>query len=66
MDQMIENIFAIAVIFFIWIVAPCIIIHSKGRRWWAWLPLVVIFPMGFLVIAMFMHGVDKNGKSSIS
>ena len=63
-----ENIIAeiIGAIFFIWFVAPAIIIHSKGRRWWVWLPFSIFLPIGFLFIALFMHGVEKDGKRSMS
>ena len=54
------------ILVFIWLVAPSIIIHYKGRRWWAWLPLAFVLPGAFLIIAMFMHGVDKDGKKIIS
>jgi hypothetical protein len=51
---------------FMWLVAPLIIIHHKGRRWWAWLPLALVLPGLFLMITLFMHGVDKDGKNIIS
>ena len=62
----IDEIFALIFMAFIWLVAPAIIIHYKSRRWWAWFPLALILPGAFLLIAMFMHGVDKNEKNIIS
>ena len=62
----IDEIFVFAFLAFIWIIAPCIIIHYKGRRWWVWLPLSLVLPGAFLIIAIFMHGVDKDGKNTMS
>lgn len=62
----IDEILALIFMAFIWLVAPSIIIHYKGRRWWAWFPLVLILPGALLLIAMFMHGLDKDGKNTIS
>ena len=55
-----------AFLFFIWFVAPAMIIHSKGRRWWVWFPLSLALPGSFLFIAIFMHGVDKDGNPIVS
>lgn len=63
---MVTDILGIIFVIFIWLVAPAIIIHSKGRRWWVWLPVSIFLPIGFLFIAIFMHGVDKDGNSSMS
>ena len=62
----IDEIFALIFMAIIWLIAPSVIIHYKGRRWWAWFPLALILPGAFLLIAIFMHGVDKDGKYTIS
>lgn len=62
----IDEILALIFMAFIWLIAPSIIIPYKGRRWWAWFPLALILPGAFLLIAMFMHGVDKDGKNTMS
>ena len=71
-NQFVSNVMTIDVILmmiffaFMWLVAPLIIIRHKGRRWWAWLPLALVLPGLFLMITLFMHGVDKDGKNIIS
>ncbi|WP_131494573.1 hypothetical protein [Yoonia vestfoldensis] len=62
----IDEIFALFFMAFIWLIAPSIIIHYKGRRWWAWLPIALFLPGAFLIIAIFMHGANKDGKNTIS
>lgn len=63
---MVTDILGLVLFAFIWLIAPAIIVHSKGRRWWVWLPLSIVLPGAFLFIAMFMHGVDKDGRTSMS
>ena len=60
-----DEIIALIFMAFIFLIVPSIIIHYKGRRWWAWLPLALILPGIFLFIAIFMHGVDKDGKFTV-
>jgi hypothetical protein len=62
----VDTIFALILAAFSWLVAPAMIIHYKGRRWWVWLPLSIVLPGAFLILAMFMHGVDKDGKIMMS
>jgi hypothetical protein len=62
----IDIILALILVAFSWFIAPAIIIHYKGRRWWAWLPLSIVLPGAFLIFAMFMHGIDKDGKILMS
>lgn len=61
MQDILGLIFAI----FIWLGAPAIIAHSKGRRWWVWLLISIPLPLLSLFFAMFAHGAEKNGKGSV-
>ena len=61
-----QNTLIILLVLFIWLIAPAMIVHSKGRRWWVWFPVSLILPGSFLILAIFMHGVDKNGDILVS
>jgi hypothetical protein len=61
-----EDMISVILIGFLWLVAPAMIFHSKGRRWYVWLPFCLVLPVGALVLAMFIHPVDKDGNTSIS
>jgi hypothetical protein len=59
-------ILGLIVLLFIWLVAPAVILEEKGRRWKVWLPISLLLPVGFLFLAIFMHGTDEDGSYIMS
>jgi ABC-type Mn2+/Zn2+ transport system permease subunit len=51
---------------FFWLVAPPVIARDKGRRWWVWLIIAVIFPFGSLIWILMIHSAKKDGSTTIS
>ena len=50
----------------LWLAAPPLIAREKGRRWWVWLIITLLFPGPGLILALFIHPVKKDGTTSIS
>lgn len=50
----------------LWLVAPPLIAREKGRRWWVWLIISMLFPGPGLILILFIHPVKDKGGHTLS